>query len=89
MAEPEFVRPSLQSAIEDLGYLRPHRRKPHIPPIHAVRARNPRPRTGEWIVQIQRTSYSTKGTPIHALETICSASRHIFPIGQIAGIDEF
>jgi GntR family transcriptional regulator len=36
-----------------------------------------------------RTSYSTEGTPIHALETICAASRHLFPIGQVAGIDEF
>ena len=41
------------------------------------------------VVQVLRTSYSTEGTPVHALETICSATRHIFPIGQVAGTDEF
>ena len=43
----------------------------------------------EWIVQILRTSFSTENTPIHTLETICAASRHIFPIGQVAGTDQF
>jgi GntR family transcriptional regulator len=40
-------------------------------------------------VQVVRTSYSTEDTPIHALETICTATRHIFPMGQVAGLDEF
>lgn len=90
MAEPEFVRPTLQAALEDLGY-------------HFGRAEEylvARPATqfehetldldsGEWVVQVMRTSYSTEDTPIHALETICAATRHIFPIGQVAGRDEF
>jgi len=36
-----------------------------------------------------RGSYSTEDTPVHTLETICSATRHVFPIGQVAGADEF
>ena len=44
---------------------------------------------GEWIVQVVRISYSTEDTPVHCLETICAASRHLFPIGQVAGSDEF
>ena len=44
--------------------------------------------SGEWIVQVLRTSYSTEDTPVHALETICAATRHIFPIGRVAGADE-
>lgn len=44
---------------------------------------------GEWIVQILRASYSAEDTPVHTLETICAATRHIFPIGQAAGTDEF
>lgn len=90
MNEPEFVRPTLQAALEDLGY-------------HFGRATEyliSRPATqfehetldlnsGEWVVQVMRTSYSTEDTPVHALETICAATRHIFPIGQVAGRDEF
>lgn len=90
MSEPEFVRPSLQSALAELGY-------------HFGRAEEfliARPSTlferdtldlhpGEWVVQILRTSYSTEDTPVHALETICAATRHLFPIDQVAGADEF
>ncbi|MEV0344132.1 hypothetical protein AB0H88_00090 [Nonomuraea sp. NPDC050680] len=43
---------------------------------------------GEWIVQVLRASYPTEDTPIHVLETICAASRHIFSIGQVSGYDE-
>jgi hypothetical protein len=38
---------------------------------------------------VLRTSCSTEDTPIHVLETICAATRHIFPIGQVSGYDEF
>jgi transcriptional regulator with XRE-family HTH domain len=90
MAEPEFVRPSLQSALKDLGYRFGRADE-------SLTARRP---TGferealelesdEWVVQILRSSYSTEDTPIHTLETICAATRHLFPIGQVAGDDEF
>lgn len=89
MIEPEFVRPSLQAALDELGY-------------HFGRAEeflvSRRPTLferetldldlGEWVVQILRTSYSTEDTPVHALETVCAATRHLFPIGQVAGADE-
>ena len=90
MAEPDFVRPSLQSAIEDLGYTFGRAEESLIsrrPTLFERQTLDLEP--DEWIVQILPTSYSTEGTPVHALETICSATRHIFPIGQVAGTDEF
>lgn len=90
MAEPEFVRPSLQSALEDLGY-RFGRAEEHLtsrPPTMFERDTLELD-DGEWVVQIVRASYSTEDTPVHILETICAASRHVFPVGQIAGSDEF
>ena len=90
MSEPEFVRPSLQAAIEDLGYTFGRAEESltaRRPTLFERETLDLEP--DEWIVQILRTSYSTEGTPVHALETICSATRHIFPIGQVAGTDEF
>lgn len=90
MAEPEFVRPTLQSALADLGYSFGRAEE-------NLTARKPTPferealelAPDEWVVQIVRASYSTEDTPVHTLETICSATRHVFPIGQVAGTDEF
>jgi GntR family transcriptional regulator len=90
IAEPEFVKPSLQSAILALGYAFGH----------ADETLTARPATtfegetldldpGEWVVQVLRASYSTEGTPVHTLETICAATRHLFTIGQVGGLDEF
>jgi GntR family transcriptional regulator len=88
--EPEFVKPSLQGALKNLGYRFGHA-------VETLVARQPTRfeietldlDPGEWVVQIVRASYSTEATPIHTLETICAATRHIFPIGQVAGSDEF
>jgi DNA-binding GntR family transcriptional regulator len=90
MAEPEFVRPTLQHALADLGYTfgRAEENLTARPPTAFERETldlDP----GEWVVQIVRVSFSSEDTPVHALETICSATRHIFPIGQVAGADEF
>ncbi|MDT0328845.1 GntR family transcriptional regulator [Nocardiopsis lambiniae] len=84
-----FVLPTLQAAIEDLG----HRFD------HAVETLTVRPATpyeadlleipGEWVVQVLRVGHSTEDVPVHALETICAASRHTFPIGQALGSDHF
>lgn len=91
MAEPEFVRPTLQSALQDLGYQFGRAeeyltaRRPTTFEVETLELA-----TDELIVvQVLRASYSTEGTPVHVLETICAASRHIFPIGQVAGADEF
>jgi GntR family transcriptional regulator len=90
MNQPEFVRPTLQSALEDLGYRFGHAEE-HLT------ARRPTSferdtlelDPDEWVVQVLRASYSVEDTPVHILETICAATRHVFPIGQVAGTDEF
>ena len=90
LAEPEFVKPTLQSALLNLGY--------HFG--HAFETLTARPPSqfesdelelepSEWVVQIIRASHSSEGTPIHTLETICVASRHVFPIAQLAKQDQF
>jgi DNA-binding GntR family transcriptional regulator len=90
MVEPEFVRPSLQAVLQDLGYTFGRAEETLV-----TRRATPFERetldldADEWMVQILRASYSTEGTPVHTLETICAATRHIFPIGQVAGVDEF
>lgn len=88
--EPEFVKPSLQAALKNLGYEFGHA-------VEMMKARQPTRfeietldlDPGEWVVEVIRASYSTEGTPVHTLETICAATRHIFPIGQVDGADEF
>ncbi|MGW7484316.1 GntR family transcriptional regulator [Nonomuraea muscovyensis] len=90
LAEPGFVRPSLQSALVALGHAFGHAEetltaRPPTPFEHRTLELDP----GEWIVQVLRAGYSTGGTPVHVLETICAATRHVFPIGQVSGHDEF
>ncbi len=90
MAEPEFVRPSLQAALRDLGY-QFGRATEHLTARRptSFEAETLELEPAEWIVQVLRASYSSEDTPVHVLETICAASRHIFPIGQVAGRDDF
>lgn len=90
IAEPEFVRPSLQAALNDLGYTFGRAEETLVarPPTPFERATLDL-EAGEWVVQVLRASASTEGTPIHTLETVCAATRHVFPIGQVAGVDEF
>lgn len=90
LAAPDFIRPSLQAGIESLGHRFGHAEE------HLI-ARPPTDREaetlqldpGEWIVQVLRTSHNTENIPIHTLETICAATRHVFPIRQVDGADEF
>lgn len=90
IAEPEFVLPTLQAALEALGY-----QFGRADEVMRIRKATPFEahtldlEPGEWVAQIIRASYSTEGTPVHTLETICAGSRHIFPIGQAAGADQF
>jgi GntR family transcriptional regulator len=89
LAAEGFVLPTLQEAIEELGHTF----------AHATETLTARPATAyeaglldivdEWVVQVLRVSVSTADTPIHALETICAATRHTFPIGQVTGSDQF
>lgn len=90
LCEPGFVRPSLQAGIEALGHRFGWAEERLIArPSAGTEADTLELADGEWVVEILRTSHSIDDTPIHALETICAASRHIFPIAQVAGADEF
>lgn len=90
IAEPEFVKPSLQAAIEALGYAFGRADETLTArPATRFEAQTLDLEPGEWVVQVLRASYSTEGTPVHTLETICAATRHIFTIGQVGGMDEF
>lgn len=90
IAEPEFVKPSLQAAITALGYTFGHAEETLTArPSTRFEADTLELDPGEWVVQVLRASYSAEGTPVHTLETICSATRHIFTIGQVGGLDEF
>ncbi|GAA3807890.1 hypothetical protein GCM10022226_29960 [Sphaerisporangium flaviroseum] len=87
---PDFIRPSLQAGIEALGHRFGHAEEELLArPPSEFEAGTLRLDPGEWIVQIVRAGYSVDGTPVHVLETICAASRHVFPIGQVTGADEF
>jgi GntR family transcriptional regulator len=44
---------------------------------------------GDWVVQVLRASYSTDDTPVHVLETVCAATRHVFSVSQAGGCDRF
>ncbi|MFC5829241.1 GntR family transcriptional regulator [Nonomuraea insulae] len=90
LAEPGFVQPSLQSALIALGHTFGHAEENLTArPPTAFERETLELEPGEWIVQILRVSYSTEGTPVHVLETICAAGRHVFSIRQVAGHDEF
>ncbi|WP_084959479.1 UTRA domain-containing protein [Thermoactinospora rubra] len=90
LAEPGFVRPSLQSALTALGYAFGHAEETLTArPPTAFERETLELDPGEWVVQVLRASYSTEGTPVHVLETICAATRHVFTIGQVSGHDEF
>ncbi|MFB9680581.1 GntR family transcriptional regulator [Streptosporangium vulgare] len=90
LAEPGFVKPSLQSALVALGHTFGRAEE-------NLTARPPTPfeyetlelEPGEWVVQVLRAGYSDEDVPVHVLETICAANRHVFPIGQVSGHDEF
>lgn len=88
--EPEFVKPSLQAALESFGYRFGHAEET-LTAREATRfeAETLELDPGEWVVQVLRASYSEEDTPIHVLETVCAATRHVFVIGQPADTDQF
>ncbi|MGC5016222.1 GntR family transcriptional regulator [Streptosporangium sp. DT93] len=90
LEDPGFLRPSLQAAIEALGHRFGHAEeqltaRPPTPWEAEILRLDP----GEWVVRILRAAYSVDGTPVHVLETVCAASRHVFPIAQVTGADQF
>jgi GntR family transcriptional regulator len=85
-----FLEPSLQGAIKALGHRFGHADEHLIArPSTENEARTLRTDPKDWVVQILRVSFDQGGTPVHALETICAASRHVFPVRQVPGADEF
>lgn len=89
LEEEGFVLPTLQTAIEELGHRFGHA-------VETLISRPPTPYEadllevpGEWVVQVLRVSVSTADVPVHALETVCAAGRHVFVVGQVAGFDHF
>jgi GntR family transcriptional regulator len=90
LMHPEFVLPTLQTAIESLGYRFGHAEETLTarPPTE-YEASKLDLEPGEWVVQVLRASYDTDDVPIHTLETVCVATRTVFTIGQVAGSDEF
>ena len=90
ICDPGFVRPTLQAGIEALGHRFGHAEEHLVArPPTGFEAETLWLEPGEWVVQVLRAGYGDDGTPVHTLETICAASRHVFPIGQVAGADEF
>lgn len=90
MSKPEFVLPTLQAALDELGYVFGRAEEFLIARRATLFERETLDlEPDEWVVQVLRTSYSTEDTPVHALETVCAATRHLFPIGQVADADEF
>lgn len=81
LTDQEFVAGGLQVALEAMG--RHFGRS-----LETMVARRPTDTEtalldldeGDAVVQIVRSSYDTDDAPVHTLETICAASRHVFHI---------
>lgn len=90
VTEPDVIGSSLHAYLERLGHVFGHAEET----LMARPATRPEVGTlaldqGEWVVQVLRASYSTDDTPVHVLESVCAASRHIFTVGQAGGEQEF
>jgi hypothetical protein len=83
-------RPSLQAATVALGYTFGHAEETLTAlPATQFEAETPELVPGEWVIQVLRASYSSEDTPVHAPETVCAATRYVFPIGQVTDVEEF
>ncbi|MDN3357418.1 UTRA domain-containing protein [Actinomadura sp. DC4] len=90
VAEPELVKPSLQECLESLGHSFGHAEESLVarPATRSeVDALDLDP--SEWAVQLLRAAYSSEDTPVHMLESVCAASRHVFTISQAGADQEF
>lgn len=90
LLDPGFLRPSLQAVIEESGHRFGHAEEYLVARTPTeFEAETLQLDPGEWVVRILRAAYSEDGTPVHILETVCAASRHVFPVAQVTGADEF
>lgn len=90
VAEPELLQPTLHEAIVAQGHAFGHAEetlmaRPATPSETDLLHLEP----GDWVVQVLRASYTTDDTPIHVLETVCAATRHVFTVNQAGGCDQF
>ncbi|MCO6010311.1 UTRA domain-containing protein [Actinoallomurus purpureus] len=88
--EPKLLKPTLHEAIVACGHAFGHAEetlvaRPADPPETGLLRLDP----DDWVVQVLRASYSTDDTPIHVLETVCAATRHVFTVNQAGGCDQF
>ncbi|HZE34635.1 MAG TPA: UTRA domain-containing protein [Actinoallomurus sp.] len=87
---PELIEPSLQECLEGLGHTFGHAEETLVArPATRSETDALELEPGEWAVQVLRASYSGDDTPVHMMESVCAASRHIFTVSQGAGLQEF
>ncbi|MDQ4149505.1 MAG: UTRA domain-containing protein [Actinomycetota bacterium] len=83
LEEPDFLPQGLQEILEQMG-----KRFGRAEETLIARAATPgEARVLELdasasVVEILRTSYDSEGAPVHTLETICAAERHVFRVRQ-------
>lgn len=90
LADPEALGTPLEEAVAALGHTFGHAEETLVArPAGPGEERSLDLDPGEWVVQILRASYSADDTPIHVLETVCAATRHVFTVSQAGGADVF
>jgi DNA-binding GntR family transcriptional regulator len=90
VTEPELIKPSLQEFMEAAGHAYGHAEETLVArPATRSETDALELDPGEWIVQVLRASYSSDDTPVHMLESVCAASRHIFTVSQAGAHEEF
>jgi GntR family transcriptional regulator len=90
VAEPEQIKPSLQKCMEALGHSFGHAEETLVArPATRSETDTLELDQGEWAVQVLRASYSADDTPVHMLESVCAASRHVFTVSQAGADQEF
>jgi GntR family transcriptional regulator len=90
IADSEVDEPRLQECLESLGHAFGHAEETLVArPATRTEHESLRLDPGEWVVQVLRASYADDDTPVHVLETICAASRHIFTVDHAGACREF
>jgi GntR family transcriptional regulator len=90
VAEPGLIIPSLRECLKGLGHTFGHAEETLVArPASRSEVDTLAIDHGEWVVQVLRASYSGDDTPVHMLESVCAASRHIFTVSQAGGDRDF
>ncbi len=90
VADVETATTDLQDALQALGHRFGHAEETLVArPATRHETESLQLDHGEWVVQLLRAAYSVEDAPVHVLETICAASRHVFTVDQSGGLREF